>query len=231
MTPEIARIEIAGESIELLPDRAAWWPGRRTLIVADLHLGKERAFGAVGIAIPGGGLDETLTRLAKCVETLHAERIIITGDLLHAKPGTTPTIIERVAAWRRECPVEIWLVPGNHDRESERVAEPWRLRLCPDEVTEGPFRFVHKPDAGRPDTFTWCGHLHPVVRLEAGIDVLRLPCFHIAERLGILPAFSLFTGGSRTEISPGHAVWAIGPGRVFKTPPPRQPAAGSTRSG
>lgn len=175
-------------------------------------------FGAVGIGIPGHVLDETLGRLARCVRDLGAARVIVTGDLVHAKPGLTPAILERVAAWRRELDAEFWLTPGNHDRDTNGFAQAWGLRVCPEAIQEGPFRFTHKPDAGHAGLFTWCGHLHPVVRLESPSDVLRLPCFHITDRLGILPAFSLFTGGSRTEVSPGDSVWAIGPERVFKTP-------------
>lgn len=222
--PEPADIVVGGEQVRLLPERAVWWQGARTLIIADLHLGKEHAFRALGLALPGGVLEETLNRLTSCIRALDARRVVVVGDLIHAKPGVTPAVLDRVAAWRGALEAEVWLVPGNHDRDAERFAEPWDLRVCPPEFTEGPFRFTHKPDPGRPDSFTWCGHLHPIVRLEAGADCLRLPCFHIAERLGILPAFSVFTGGSRTEINPGDAVWAVGPRHVFRTPAPAERA-------
>lgn len=119
-----------GEPVALLPQRAVWWPRARTLIAADLHLGKEHAFGALGIAIPGGVLEETLERLARCARQWGAERVVVVGDLLHARLGTTPRVIETVARWRASLEAEIWLVPGNHDRAHDLVAEPWRLRVC-----------------------------------------------------------------------------------------------------
>jgi len=204
-----------GEPVALLAQRAVWWPAARTLIAADLHLGKEQAFGAFGIAVPGGVLDETLSRLANTAGRWGAERIIVVGDLLHARLGTTASVIDRVAAWRAQLAAEFWLVPGNHDRAHALVGDAWRLRLCPAELCEGPFRFVHAPDEGRAGCFTWAGHLHPAARLSAGGDSIRLPCFHLRERVGILPAFSLFTGGRCTELAPGDAAWAIAGDRVL----------------
>lgn len=221
-----------GEPVALLPQRAVWWPGARTLIAADLHLGKEHAFGALGIAIPGGVLEETLERLARCARQWGAERVVVVGDLLHARLGTTPRVIETVARWRASLEAEIWLVPGNHDRAHDLVAEPWRLRVCPGELRDGPFRFVHVPGPGTPGCFTWAGHLHPATRLEGGGDAVRLPCFHIGEHVGILPAFSLFTGARCTEMAPGDAAWAIAGDRIVRSPAPRPadgPPAGKLR--
>src|SRR5688572_8544209 len=79
-----------GEPVTLLSERAVWWPGARTLIVSDLHLGKEHAFAVLGVAIPDGVLEESLGRLGRCAEQWGAERIIVVGDLLHARLGTTP---------------------------------------------------------------------------------------------------------------------------------------------
>jgi uncharacterized protein len=40
--------------IVLLPGRAAWMPATRTLLVADLHLGKAATFRHAGIPVPEG---------------------------------------------------------------------------------------------------------------------------------------------------------------------------------
>lgn len=217
---EAVRIEIGGEQVELLPERAAWWAAARTLIVADLHLGKEQAFASLGIGVPGTVLDETLDRLARCVEMNGAERVLVVGDLLHARLGTTPEIVERVAAWRRGIGTAIEVVPGNHDRELVRVAEVWGLGLHEVELREGPFRFVHEPDGGGEGCFSWAGHLHPGVVLSAGRDALRLPCFRVGERQAVLPAFSQFTGRVSSQTQPGDMLYAVTPDRVFPVPAP-----------
>ena len=214
-------VEIAGERIELLPERAAWWRSARTLLVADLHLGKEHASSAAGIGDPGAVLDESLNRLTRCIATTGAERVIVVGDLLHTKTGTTPELIERVAAWRANISASIEIVPGNHDHNIAEIAANWRLRLHPAELYEGPFRIVHEPDAGMAEHYTWAGHLHPAVALSAGGDSVRLPCFRIGTKVAVLPAFSVFTGRSNTGALPDDRLYAVMPERVFPVPPPR----------
>jgi metallophosphoesterase superfamily enzyme len=47
------------------------------------------------------------------------------------------------------------------------------------------------------------------VRLGSGADRLRLPCFHLRSEVGVLPAFSAFTGGMDVARRPGEHVYAI----------------------
>lgn len=217
-------LKIAGEHIELLPERAVWWRSARMLLVADLHLGKEHAFAKAGIGVPGAVLDETLARLSRCVKRTGAERLFVAGDLLHAELGTTPELIERVAAWRADLDATIEIVPGNHDRNITDVAARWRLRLHPSKLCMGPFRIVHEPDAGCADRYTWAGHLHPAVELSAAGDSLRLPCFRIGTTVGVLPAFSVFTGRVAAAACPGDRFYAVTPERVFPVPAPLRKA-------
>ncbi|MFG5408224.1 hypothetical protein ABXN37_09015 [Piscinibacter sakaiensis] len=53
------------------------------------------------------------------------------------------------------------------------------------------------------------GHLHPCVHLSGRArDRLRLPCFHFAQGVGVLPAFGAFTGMHPVRRTPGDQVWA-----------------------
>ena len=47
-------INVASERLWLLPDRAAYWPRTKTLLIADAHLGKAAAFRRAGIPVPSG---------------------------------------------------------------------------------------------------------------------------------------------------------------------------------
>jgi len=42
----------AEAEVVLLPERAVWWPATRTLLVADLHLGKCETLRANGAPMP-----------------------------------------------------------------------------------------------------------------------------------------------------------------------------------
>ena len=56
-----ANLSWGSNTLELLPERAAWDPQRRALLVADLHLGKAESFQAQGIPLPSDikGIDFT----------------------------------------------------------------------------------------------------------------------------------------------------------------------------
>ena len=51
------------EQLRLLPQRAVWLEGSRTLLLADLHLGKAETFQAHGIPLPSDGDAGTLNTL------------------------------------------------------------------------------------------------------------------------------------------------------------------------
>lgn len=204
---------IAGERVAFLPQRAAWWERARTLILADLHLGKAETFAAAGAALNGGVLDHTLAQLSDLASSLDAARLIIVGDLLHAPAGLTPALIDRVREWRRTLLAQIVVVPGNHDRRIDAVAREWDLLVTSASLIEPPFGFVHDPadvPAASPSVATWwVGHVHPCIWLGNRADALKLPCFIASDRLVQLPAFSTFTSGVCVRPSPGDRVHAI----------------------
>ena len=65
---ESLEVLLAGEPMRLLADRALYWPARRRLLLADLHLGKADTFRAAGIALPRGGTALDLARIGALVE-------------------------------------------------------------------------------------------------------------------------------------------------------------------
>lgn len=193
------------------------------MIIADLHLGKSEAYAASGMPVPPGVIDDDLARIEALLTATRADRVLVVGDLLHAPVGLAPAMVELVAAWRTRCRAVLELVPGNHDRRIETVAAAWELRLHGRFLIDGEIAFVHDPlDAAEvlldhPGVqFVWTGHVHPGVRLKAGGDRLLLPCFYLAPRYGILPAFSRFTGAvAMDDREPGSTAYAIAEDRIF----------------
>ena len=106
----------------LLPGRAAFLPATATLLVADLHLGKAATFRSHGIPVPEGSAQKDLTRLAMLVAATAARRLIVLGDLFHARSGCTGEVFaEFIAARSRFADTEVLLVAGNHDRSVGRL--------------------------------------------------------------------------------------------------------------
>ncbi|MEM7812937.1 MAG: ligase-associated DNA damage response endonuclease PdeM [Planctomycetota bacterium] len=198
----VTDLAVAGETLTLLAERAVWWAGADTLFVADTHFGKTAAFRASGIPIPAGTTADDLARLSTLIEGTGAKRLVVLGDLIHAKAGRDerPTV-EAVAAWRdRHDAVECVLVRGNHDARAGDPEPCWRFECVDPGVTEGPFEFRHfpVPRGEAAAGFVLAGHLHPMVRVtgDAG-DRHRLPVFLSDERQLTLPAFGGFVDGTR----------------------------------
>ncbi len=197
-------LDLAGETVRLLAERAVLW--RRTVLVADVHLGKSDTFRHFGLPVPDGDLDTDLARLSRLVLDTGAERVLVLGDLVHSANGLNPDVVDRVASWRSALDAELELVPGNHDRFDPPAS--WRVRQRPDGHVEGPFRFVHQPHT-RAGVYTWCGHVHPAAVVGRGRHALRFACFWLGAEQGMLPAFGTFTGGLAVRPAPGDRVVAV----------------------
>jgi metallophosphoesterase superfamily enzyme len=52
------------------------------------------------------------------------------------------------------------------------------------------------------------------VPLDRGRFAPKLPCFHVGERVGVLPAFTRFAAGGVLRRRAGDRVFVVGEGRV-----------------
>jgi uncharacterized protein len=185
------RIECHGEELELLPQKGLFWPRTQTLFVADLHLGKAATFRAHGAPVPETATYETLERLTALIAGVQPNRVVILGDLFHAKEATTGAPRDAFLAWTEQhYGVDLKLIVGNHDRKafSDDDLMDWH-----DGIDEPPFRFAHHPVRG--DRYVLSGHVHPGFRLTArGRRSECLPCFWFAADFAVIPAFGSFTG-------------------------------------
>ncbi|MCS6840737.1 MAG: ligase-associated DNA damage response endonuclease PdeM [Roseiflexus sp.] len=201
---------LAGEDVRLLPERALFWVRAATLIIADPHIGKASAFRAASIAVPEGTTTADLDRLSRIIARCNAQKVIVLGDLLHARSGRTAATIAAFAAWReRYADLDLFLVRGNHDARAGDPPDVWGV-ACVDEPWHlPPFILRHYP-AAHTSGYTLAGHLHPAVRLtSAGRQRVTLPCFWFGAQVGVLPAFSSFTGATVITPEPNDQVFVI----------------------
>lgn len=208
--------EVAGERVLLLPERAIHVPRTRTLLIADAHWGKAAAFRAAGVAVPGGTTREGLARLSRAIERTDPARLVILGDLFHAREGKAAATLQAARDWReRHASLPVTLVRGNHDRHAGDPPGELRIDCCDPPCVEPPFVFAHHP-FDSPQGYVLAGHVHPSVTLRGvGRQRERLPCFHFGERCGILPAFGEFTGTADVSVSPGDRVYVVAGERVI----------------
>ena len=213
MSPSAPRgavpLALAGQSLHLLPQRAVWWPECATVFVADLHLGKAATLRRAGLPVPGGTTSADLRRLSDLLAATAATRLVVLGDLIHARGGRQRPTLDAVGRWRDTEPaLEIELVRGNHDRGAGDPPADWRIRCHDEPRRDGPLVLRHhpEPDAAGP---VLAGHLHPAVRLQGGGERLKLPCFLLRDGVLVLPAFSGFVDHGPQRPRPGDRLWAV----------------------
>lgn len=209
--------DLQGENFLLLPKRGLFWPSRKTLLVADVHLGKAAAFRAHNIAVPAGTTEKDLQTLSEMILQCGAESLIFLGDLVHNKRGLTDRVCSLILAWRElHDTVHMTLVRGNHDKKVSNITNLMRLEIVEEPHVIGPFALKHHPTEEK-DYYVLCGHTHPAVRLSGrGQKSLRLPCFSFAEKVGTLPAFGSFTGCAEIEPEDGERIFVIAGDTVVK---------------
>jgi DNA ligase-associated metallophosphoesterase len=224
--PNDCQIEMCGESLWLLPEKAIYWPARQTLIVSDLHIGKAATFRAAGVPVPEQTTAAILDRLSQTIGRTGSSRILCLGDLLHARSGRTAAALDAVAEWRaRHGALGFVLVRGNHDAHSGDPPTTWGIECVDEPWDDGPgdncpFTFRHKPGV-TPGRYTLAGHIHPAIALDgAGRQRLTLPCFHFGPQLGILPAFGEFTGTALMRREVEDRVFVVAGERVVAITPP-----------
>jgi DNA ligase-associated metallophosphoesterase len=217
--PGALTVLVAGESVVLLPDRALWLPAHGTMLVADLHWGKAAAFRAAHVPVPMGTTRSDLARLSRALEATGAAQLVVLGDLLHARAGRHDETLRTIATWRAQhAAVRITLVRGNHDRHAGDPPAELAIGCTDAPLRVGPFLGVHEPEP-HADGYVLAGHLHPSVTVRGrGRLSARLPAFVFGDRVGLLPAFSSFTGGGMYERHAGDALYGIAGGEVLALP-------------
>lgn len=216
----------AGAGFIARPSGALWWPDRRMLVVADLHLGRaERYARRGGALLPPFEVQDTLERLASEIAALDPARVVSLGDAFDDDPAAHHIGAKDAALLRDMARDRDWIwISGNHD--------PGRLpaNLSGVVVPDLPGAITLRHQAGEgPDI---SGHMHPSTRLAGR----RFRCFVVGARHLILPAFGTYTGGLDLT-DPAFAPLATGgmalacSARVFARPVPTQRRKAALRLG
>ncbi len=200
-------VNLAGEDLLLLAEKAVYWPREQMLIIADIHFGKAAAFRAQGVPVPRGTTGQNLAALDALMAVHATRQLVFLGDFLHARAAHASATLAVMLAWRQRYPaLRLLLVRGNHDRHAGDPAAALGIEVVDEPYSVGPFSFCHHPDTDTPG-FVLAGHVHPVFHLSSRNDSVRLPCFVADSRRMILPAFGAFTGGYAVNPAPGERLW------------------------
>ena len=188
--------KILNQDLILLPQKAIYWQQEKTLIAADVHLGKVGHFRKAGIAVPRDMEQDDLAVLSDLIAERRPEKIIFLGDLFHSDMNAD---WEWFKLWRQQFPkVEIILIKGNHDIIDESHYRQLNITIYT-ELLVGPFLMLHHPltqqQIEQGSAYAFCGHIHPGISLVGkGRQALTLSCFAFGDKQAILPSFGKFTG-------------------------------------
>lgn len=206
---QVAEINLAGEPVHLLAQRAIWLPARKALLIADLHIGKTTHFRKSGIAIPGQLAETDLRRLDQLILDCQPEQVLFLGDLFHSQHnGEWDTFGMQISRHRK---VKFILVKGNHDILDQTHYDQFGIEVVNDQLPIGPLVLTHDHLQQVPDgMYNLSGHIHPGYRLRGkGRQTVIMPCFHFGLQHGLLPAFGTFTGTKSVNPSPRDRIWVV----------------------
>jgi putative SbcD/Mre11-related phosphoesterase len=184
-------------------DRAAYLPAADALVVADLHVGRDRTS---GVELSLGEREDLTDRLATLLRAVDPGEVVLAGDLLDAF-GSVPRGVEGTVTALRDVVVrfsaDLVVVRGNHDAMLEAVC---------DEPVHDEYRLAdgtvvchgHEPveaDARR----YLAGHDHPAIEIEGR----RRPCFLLGREVYrgrdvlLLPSFNPLVSGTTVNGASG----------------------------
>lgn len=184
------RIEINENHFDLHPSGTAYWVEKKTLLLADVHLGKVAHFRKNGIAVPRKAEGAFYEKITLLLNEFEVDRILFLGDLFHSFQNNEWLLF---TAWVKQQKASMILVEGNHDVIPASQFEQIGLQVI-DHFLEAAFYFSHFPTE-KTTHFVFCGHVHPGVKLKGnGLQQMKMPCFFQSQNQLILPAFGAFTG-------------------------------------
>ena len=217
MIPNAKAYNIQHQRLWLLPQKAIYWQKRKTLLVADLHIGKSGHFRKNGIAVPKQVNQSNLNQLSELIDSVNTEHLIILGDLFHSDINNE---WQQFVEWRKNYnKLQVSLVIGNHDILEKENYHAGYLNIFK-KMSMGPFLLVHDingiDDHSLIDDYILSGHIHPAVQLKGrGRQSMKLPCFYFGQSYGILPAFGGFTGTHVIEPKSDDRVYLIADSKIL----------------
>lgn len=206
---DVAVHKVSGEELLLLPEKVIFWKRQRSLLVADLHLGKSGHFRKAGIAVSSQVHHDDLNRLTAVIQKWKVAVVYLLGDLFHSFHNTE---WKYFVNWRMQHPnVAIHLVKGNHDILDDQWMTEGKIILHQESLLVEPFFLTHQPVAEMENRcYQLHGHLHPAVRLSGkGMQSATFPCFCFGKTAGVLPAFGGFTGHCIVQPTVNDVVFII----------------------
>ena len=181
----------AGTELMALPQGALFWPARRALLLADLHLEKASFFARFGQMLPPYDSMATLADVAALAAACAPTEIWCLGDSFHDVRGCERLPAQAQDMLRALTAAHRWTwITGNHDAG---FTDHCGGTIMDEALVDG---IILRHEADRRETRPeLSGHFHPKLRLTVRGRRVARRCFVASGTKLILPAFGSLTGG------------------------------------
>lgn len=174
-------------------DRAVYFPNADVLVLADVHLGRDRTS---NVELPLGERSDVLDRVEALLDRFAPGEVVVAGDLLHAFDHVPDSVTETLAALETLIDgrdARLVVTAGNHDTMLESI-EPVRTTSDEHAIGDAAICHGHARPEGSADLYV-IGHEHPAITIQGR----KRPC-HLAGpaetgRVLVLPAFNRLAAG------------------------------------
>ncbi|MBB4152130.1 hypothetical protein GGQ80_000006 [Sphingomonas jinjuensis] len=193
-----------GQALCALGEGAVFWPARRALLVADLHLEKASWFAGRGQMLPPYDSIATLSDLTALVVATAASEVWCLGDSFHDSAGCDRLPEQAQALLRALTGATRWTwITGNHDR---LLVDRCGGEVIEEAIVDGlVLRHEADPRDDRPEL---SGHFHPKLRVRVRGKLVSRRAFVATGTKLILPAYGSLTGG--LDVDHPEIVRAVG---------------------
>ncbi len=184
-------LSFGGHEFAAMPQGALFWPARRALLLADLHLEKASWFARGGQMLPPYDSIATLADVAALVAATGAREMWCLGDSFHDPAGCArlPERARDLLTGLTGALRWTWIT-GNHDRV---YVDRCGGEVAEEAVVDG-IVLRHEAMAGE-ERAEMSGHFHPKLRVRVRGKLVSRRCFVATGRKLIFPAFGALTGG------------------------------------
>jgi uncharacterized protein len=203
-------------SFYLLPQKAIYWDTEKTLIIADLHLGKASHFRKNGLPLTAQTSKKDYIVLSHLIDQFSPKRVLILGDLFHSDYNNEWEQFGEFLNTNSNISFE--LVFGNHDILSADKYNTIGLVNLGSVFEIDNLIFTHHPLEVVPvNALNICGHIHPGVKIEGmARQSARLPCFYKNQNNLIIPAFGSLTGLHLLKQTKTSIIYAINGSKIIE---------------
>ncbi|MEM1158319.1 MAG: ligase-associated DNA damage response endonuclease PdeM [Verrucomicrobiota bacterium] len=190
----MSEFQFADQQFLALPSGGLWLTGSKTLIVADLHLGKGQSFATQGNLLPPYDDRATLQQLTADIANWQPQRVWLLGDSFHC--SDSPEWVDG-EVWEQLQPLAsgrewVW-VTGNHDADSFNMSKKEIPGMVCPKLEQSGILYTHEPV--RNSGFNIFGHFHPKARIQLRGRRLSGKCFLVTKQQVLCPAYGAYTGG------------------------------------